>query len=48
MNIKTLQAMMDEPSSKKWFKKYGTPKAVTNHPLKKKVAKKMKANKGNE
>lgn len=41
MNIKTLKEMVDQPASKEWFKKYGTPKAVTNHPLKKKMSQKM-------
>ena len=41
MNLKKLNKMIEEPASKEWFKKYGMPKAITNHPLKKKMAKKM-------
>lgn len=44
--IKDLERMEAEPASKEWFKKHGMPKAITEHPLKKKMAEKMK--KGNE
>ena len=41
MNIKKLQAMIDEPSGKNFHKKFGLPKSIKNHPLKRKMASKM-------
>lgn len=34
--IGKLKEMTKEPASKEWFKKYGLPKSIKNHPLKKK------------
>jgi len=40
-NIKQLKQMIKEPASKEWFAKYGLPKSIKNHPLKKKMVSKM-------
>ncbi len=35
--IKDLKNMMDEPSSKEYFKKHGLPKSIKHHPAKSKA-----------
>ena len=40
--IKELKEMKSEPASKEWFEKHGLPKSIKHHPLKKKLAGKMK------